>query len=182
MLSQKDEYLQQKSTGFRDVEQHTPSPSSKPSQVIINTFIPLIHTFTWIHFGSERPFFAGTSYKGRPMRSWAWHDFLQKILLWMPEEHDGRWVPAKCARGEERILPGMGAESNSVSTHCCLNLKINSYQVPLGSFGDKYQGTHKCTCTHILYTQYISEYSLFLWFIFPGRFYGIPFPLHSASN
>lgn len=58
----------------------------------------------------------------------------------MPAEHDGRWMPVKCARGEEDI-PGMGAEGSSLSQLaglcCCLNLKMNRCSVALGEFWSK---------------------------------------------
>lgn len=46
-----------------------------------------------------------------------------QILLWMPEKHDGRWMPAKCARGVERRYTWQGSwERLFVFTHCSLLL------------------------------------------------------------
>ncbi len=116
------------------------------------------------------------------MRSWAWHRFLQKSCFECQRNMMGGGCLRSVPEGKREDIPGMEAESNSLSPLtalcCCLNLKMNRCWVAPGSFGanlGKYQGAHKQRdmLAHDVYayTQYSSEYSLFLRYVFPGQFY-----------
>lgn len=114
-----------------------------------------------------------------------------EISLWLPEEHDGRWMPAKCARGEERRYTWLGSwEQLFVSTRCSLLLFESEDEQVLSGTGWFWSKSgqisrHTCTCRH---TVLLRAFIIFMLGFFQGSFTPVllfpllPFHLHSASN
>lgn len=200
--------LQHMSTGFRGVKQKIPRHPLLScfaaqlyvcfSQHLVRSIIQIIIQVTTFII-SGNPFFHSTnSYISlcrhlelvRLTLFLCWHfqspaneklslaGLPAQILLWMPGKHDGRWIPAKCARGVERRYTWQGSwERLFVFTHCSLLLfksedeQVLSYNGWFRSkFGQISRDTHACKAhahTDVYaWKEYSSEYSLFLWYVF----------------